>query len=173
MCSPEFQLFYRAISMIDDEARLLTLPLPVLIFGCLSNLWIRLCRTAKALKKCVSIKIKWMACSCNFKLVEKHYCACLALWMLMSSRTSDHVHGVQCKRCCDHLIYFPLCFFWGGYMCSRALLVLLFVVVIQLKKCFASSSGRRGWSACGQLRRAELGCLLPSPLVCAGAVRDS
>lgn len=64
--------------MVDDEARLLTLPLPVFIFGCLSNLWICLCRTAKALKKCVSIKIKWMACSCNFKLVEKRYCACLA-----------------------------------------------------------------------------------------------
>lgn len=91
----------------------------------------------------------------------------------MSSRTSDHVHLVQCKRWCDYLISFPICFFFhflGGCICSCALLVLLFVIIIQLKKCFASISGRKGWSSCGQLGRAELGCLLPSPSVCAGAV---
>lgn len=50
------------------------------------------------------------------------------------------------------------------------LLALLLAIAIWVNKYFASSSGRKGWGACGGLRKARIGRLLPLRLVWSSAI---
>ena len=61
--------------------------------------------------------------------------------------------------------YFLFCPFVFRYHCYCVLLALLFAIAIWVNKYFASSSGRKGWSACAGPRKAGLGRLLPLRLV--------
>lgn len=61
-------------------------------------------------------------------------------------------------------------FFFFHYYCCCVLLALLLAIAIWVNKYFASSSGRKGWSACAGLRKEGIGRLLPLHLVWSSAI---